>query len=493
MKTLKHFLLLFAICSFLQTSAQVQIGNNIDGEKENDYLGASSSLSKDGSILAVGSPFYIGSIDLSGKVSVYRNIQGNWVQIGESIEGNIERDFFGFSLSLNDAGDILAVSAYDYLAPNGIGVVKIYRRKSDDSWFQIALIDNEGDNFGFGRSIKLNSDGNTLVVASDGEGFLEPGHIDVFRNDGTTSWSRVGQTLNGNSNFDSFFLNVDINSNGNIIAIGSPYNPAGGSSRGAVGIFENINNEWSSIGRGIVGDVDGELAGTSISLNDEGNIIAIGSPGNETDTETKGKVKFYERKDNDSWDLINNIEGDENDFLGTNISMNDQADVITVSSYFANSGNGISKVFKKNNDVWQQAGSTIHGEEGSLLGESTSLSKDGSTVAIGGSWYDNQRGRVKVFDLNNIVLDVDEYSSLNLSIYPNPVKNTLFINNPSNIDLQEVAIYDVTGKQTIKFNIKDQIDIFSTNRLDVSQLNAGVYFINLLTNKGQKTYKLIKE
>lgn len=72
------------------------------------YIGSdhSISLSKNGDIIAIGSPFGGGF----GYVNVYKFNSGKWIQIGEKINGLINDDFFGYSTSLSNDGNVLAVS-----------------------------------------------------------------------------------------------------------------------------------------------------------------------------------------------------------------------------------------------------------------------------------------------------------------------------------------------------------------------------------------------
>jgi len=74
MKQLVFFLFLFTFFTYSQT----QIGQDINGEASNDWLGCSVSLSDDGSTLAIGAPFNDGNGADSGHVRVYRNVSGVW-------------------------------------------------------------------------------------------------------------------------------------------------------------------------------------------------------------------------------------------------------------------------------------------------------------------------------------------------------------------------------------------------------------------------------
>jgi hypothetical protein len=69
-----------------------------------------------------------------------------------------------------------------------------------------------------------------------------------------------------------------------------------------------------------------------------------------------------------------------------------------------------------------------------------------------------------------------------VTVYPNPATNKLFIKTEEKI--QNIEVYDVLGANLI-----------STKELeiDVSKLNAGVYFVEVLTSDYSYTSKFIKE
>ncbi|MCE3228633.1 MAG: C-terminal target protein [Bacteroidetes bacterium] len=72
-----------------------------------------------------------------------------------------------------------------------------------------------------------------------------------------------------------------------------------------------------------------------------------------------------------------------------------------------------------------------------------------------------------------------------VKIYPNPVKDQLNIENEGKLNVSEIKITDVTGKQ-----------IFSSGNVSVintSFLEGGVYFLFIKTDKGEIVKKIIKE
>lgn len=75
------------------------------------------------------------------------------------------------------------------------------------------------------------------------------------------------------------------------------------------------------------------------------------------------------------------------------------------------------------------------------------------------------------------------------SIYPNPVKNELYLNSKNNIGNLEVKIFNLEGRLLRTQNIEFQ----KQASLDVSMLSNGVYFLQITSQGKQITYKFIKE
>src|SRR5690554_836021 len=110
----------------------IQLGQDIPGNMIGERFGQSVSLSANGTTLAVGAPHYDGNAGSnSGEVRVYQNVSGIWTQIGQGIDGQFSSEFKGLSVSLSSDGTVLAVGTNYFL-----GKVKIYRNISG-SWTQV--------------------------------------------------------------------------------------------------------------------------------------------------------------------------------------------------------------------------------------------------------------------------------------------------------------------------------------------------------------------
>ena len=132
-------------------------------------MGNSVSLSSNGKILAIGAHNNdVDSGNNRGHVRVYDYVEGRnpeWDQLGTDIEGGTnDKDFFGFSVSLNSDGTLLAVGAT--MQYTGNGFVNVYQYSNNDWNKVISNIEGEASQDAFGYVVSLNSNGTVLAVSS---------------------------------------------------------------------------------------------------------------------------------------------------------------------------------------------------------------------------------------------------------------------------------------------------------------------------------------
>ncbi|WP_452226010.1 T9SS type A sorting domain-containing protein [Lacinutrix cladophorae] len=84
------------------------------------------------------------------------------------------------------------------------------------------------------------------------------------------------------------------------------------------------------------------------------------------------------------------------------------------------------------------------------------------------------------------LLNVNENVITEFSVTPNPVQSVLNINLKSPTAIKSVSVFDINGRQVLSSsNI--------TSVIDVSTLQAGMYIVQVYTNKGTLTKKFIKK
>ena len=237
------------------------------GKNEDDQSGVSVQLSQDGSTLAVGSPMF-GSkkkdLEKAGHVRVltWDDVEG-WSMRGKDIVGAEAHDWSGQSVALSRDGTIVAIgspghdddtlkdareSFYDEMEEltseertkiaketpekaippgNDIGQVRVLQFDGT-SWKPLGqdiLGEEKGDQFGF--SVSLSADGMTLAVGavwnrgaeSNGYG-ARAGQVRTYKFDGAR-WNQMGMDLDGQERGDWFGQSVKLSPDGTKMAIGA--------------------------------------------------------------------------------------------------------------------------------------------------------------------------------------------------------------------------------------------------------------------------------
>ncbi len=90
------------------------------------------------------------------------------------------------------------------------------------------------------------------------------------------------------------------------------------------------------------------------------------------------------------------------------------------------------------------------------------------------------------------VLSVGE-NNANIStvlMYPNPASDFVTISNPQGVQLETVAMYDITGRLVISKNLSDMI---GEETINVSKLSSATYMVLISGPEGQIIKQLIKE
>jgi hypothetical protein len=374
-----------------------------------DRFGNSVSLAADGNTLAIGAvsedsnstgvnstPNDDGTADDSGAVYVFTRAGSTWSQQAYIKAGNAgANDSFGHSVSLAADGDTLGVVANledsatvgvnpmtnDIAADSGAAYVFV---RAGGAWSQQAYIkaSNTGARDRFGNSISLAADGNTLAVGATDEdsgtsgvnttpnddgSADDSGAVYVFTRAGVT-WSQQAYIKASNTGTgDRFGNSVSLAADGNTLAVGAtdedsgtsgvntaPNDDGSADDSGAVYVFTRAGVTWSQQAYIKTGDTGaGDFFGSTVSLAADGNTLAAGAPGEDSNTS------------------------------GVNSTPNDDG-----SADFS----GAVYVFTRAGGTWTQqaylkAANTGAGDE--LGYYSISLAADGKTLAIGADEEDS--------------------------------------------------------------------------------------------------------
>lgn len=88
--------------------------------------------------------------------------------------------------------------------------------------------------------------------------------------------------------------------------------------------------------------------------------------------------------------------------------------------------------------------------------------------------------------LDEILLSVGNSLYNSITVSPNPFSNQIEINTSRAMVIDQVTVYDITGKQVYKRSE-------DLRTIDLSHLNNGLYLLNIKTESEQATFKLVKQ
>ncbi|PCJ29382.1 MAG: hypothetical protein COA99_19520 [Moraxellaceae bacterium] len=264
--------------------------------------------------------------------------------------------------------------------------------QAQTEWIQKGVdIDGETSSDRSGSAVSMSSDGGTLAIGSRGNsgGGNVAGHVRVYYWNGA-NWIQKGMDIDGEAPNDESGWAVSMNSDGNTLAIGAIYNDGIGVDAGHVRIYNWNGSNWIQKGADIDGEMANEHSGFSVSMSSDGNTLAIGATENSGTDTYAGHVRVY-NWNGSSWDQKGaDIDGEGwDDRSGHSISMSSDGNTLAIGAP-RNSGiwpiAGHVRIFNWNGTNWTQKGADIDSETANhYMGWSISISSDGNTLAIGAS------------------------------------------------------------------------------------------------------------
>jgi len=190
------------------------------------YFGASLSLNYDGSVLLVGDPGDSTEGPNAGKARIFTRISGgSWNESGVLAVSDPKRDAqVGYSVALNDAGDIALIGAPATTGLNGVGSVYVFT-KSGGYWSQSAKLNQPGNvqNTAFGQSVATDSNGAFVCI-----GAPRSNQAHVYNKTGT-NWIRQASLFPNNAPTQNRFgYSVTMSGDANFCIVGDPEGGVGG-------------------------------------------------------------------------------------------------------------------------------------------------------------------------------------------------------------------------------------------------------------------------
>ena len=482
---------------FLPTTSSAQcwqqLGSDFDGEEEYANAGYSLSLSDDGLTVAYGAPQ---NNLVAGKTKIFTWNGNTWIQKGVDLIGLANYERSGTSIDLSADGNAIVIGATGYSDVfQYCGAARIYKWDGNTWQQQGNSIVGQQDGEGFAYAVSMSEDGETVAIGAplrtiDLNTWSSIGLARVYHWNGS-EWVQVGSELTGQAEDDWFGSSVSLNSDGNYLAVGAKASTVNGSESGYAKVFHWDNSSWIQVGDDFIGE-QGESLGSSLKLTPDAHSIVIGSPLSSDGGSYKGKLRVY--------DLVNNFweqRGSEiggsaiSERFGHSVSISNNGIHIAVGSIQSNangSNSGKISAYYWDGISWQLTNEEIDGEAAqNFFGASTALSGNGGIIAGGAYGNDavaESAGHVRVF--SSCVATVSEQVTTEFTFYPNPSTGIV------ETDLGKIYhSVNVTVKNTLG-------QIFSNHTVSAQQLsvelpeNQGTYFIEVKTETGTSTHKIVK-
>ena len=151
----------------LSSGSWSQMGSDIDAEGAGDYMGWSLSMNAAGDRVAIGAYLNDGNGTDAGHVRIYSWDGTSWSQLGSDIDGEAAGDNFGFSVSINSAGDRVAIDGPENdESASRAGHARVYAY-ANNAWTQLGSdIDGEAVNDRSGRTVSINAAGDRVAVGT---------------------------------------------------------------------------------------------------------------------------------------------------------------------------------------------------------------------------------------------------------------------------------------------------------------------------------------
>ena len=268
-------------------------------------------------------------------------------------------------------------------------------------------IDGEAANDLSGYSVSMSSDGTRVAIGAifNSGSVSDAGHVRVYAESGGT-WTQVGTDIDGLDSYVESGTEVSLSGDGKRVAISAPYyfNTVNFLFTGYVQVFEESGGTWTQLGADIYGEADSDEP-RSVSMNSDGTRVAIGASYNDGNGNAAGHVRVY-AESGGTWTQVGaDIDGEAvDDRSGYSVSLSSDGTRVAIGAPW-NDDNGYRaghvRVYEESGGTWTKVGADIDGEAaGDESGYSVSLSSDGTRVAIGAPYNDgtgNAAGHVRVY------------------------------------------------------------------------------------------------
>jgi hypothetical protein len=345
---------------------------------------------------------------------------------------------------------------------------------------------------GQGSSVALSSDGNTALVggSNDNNG---KGAVWIFtRQNG--AWTQQGSKLIRTDGAGAALLGnrASLSADGNTAIVGGP---SYSNYTGGAWIFIRQNGTWIQQGSRLAGTgtTENDLQGISVDISSDGNTAILGGLGHNGRI---GAAWIFTRQ-GAVWTQQSKLVGSGSigtAYQGSSVSLSSDGNTAVVGGSFDDAGKGAVWMFTRQGGTWTQLGSKLvgAGAAGSAqIGSSAAISSDGNTIIAGGPADNNpKKGAAWIFipeTVSEVPTPVISYPTGGATVYvTNPVV-TWYIMSYYAGARYHLQVSEQSDFSTVTF----QKDNISALQQEVTGLAGGkTYYVRvrLKTTQGQYGY-----
>jgi hypothetical protein len=375
-----------------------------------DAASGSVGLTLPSASLVPGQRFTVKKVDSTGNiVSIYPQKSSSSSSYYETdiLSGSLavtSGDGFGYSVSLNDTGDKMAVGAYQDESTGRVYVFSII----NNIWIQEKILSGSlstSDDM-FGYKVLMNPSGNTIFVGVpfDEKALVSStGLVYVFTS-GSFGWTETA-VLSGSRAIDasdSFGYSISLNSSGNRLVVGALTDDraSGGTDCGLAYVFSSGSGGWieTAILSGTLASGSGDYFGFSVSINSNGDRVVVGARQDERSSQVTTRnegLAYVFVSSSGGWSqdaiLSGTLATDANDYFGCAVSINSVGDRLVVGALQDErsggaASSGLAYVYNSGSTGWTQNGilsGTLATGSADYFGYSVLMNSSGNKIIIG--------------------------------------------------------------------------------------------------------------
>ena len=388
-----------------------QVGSTVNDSAEHaastSSFGMALDCSDDGTRIIVGA--YVADVGGSnrGQAFVFDWNGSGWVRVGNILQGTQDGEYLGYAVAISGDGNYIAVGSPFYddssLSDSGRYTVMYLNGSTwtllPDSGSLTSTLQNyflgTSDNERTGWSLSLSHDGKTIAAGYRGNvsgAGSDAGQIRVHTY-ANGAWTQKGQNLNGLESGDRLGGSVKITPDGNHLIAGAYY---GSVSAVYVYDYNSTSSQWvkrTTLTHPTSPSTNTHFYGSGIAISDDGNTVAVGASGDDTDGTNYGRVYVYTWSGS-AWTLVSTLvsplQGTDNEYFGTAVDLSGDGTRLVVAAAYENNQQGYAFTYEYTGGMWQLRDHTTSGSAGvstnGRLGEFYTglvISRDGSTI-VGG-------------------------------------------------------------------------------------------------------------